>query len=86
MERVRQGDRLEEVPGWAVIALGLAPAGTAFVPVAEKKYLISRVRRVITLAVPSAVPGWSGNRKSPVQEGAKDAVFRATGEAGPKAR
>ena len=48
MERVRQEDRLEGVVGWAVLALGLVPEGTAFVPVAEKKYLINRVRLVST--------------------------------------
>ena len=46
MEWVRQKDRLEGVVGWAVLALGLDLEETAFVLVAEKKYLTSRVRRV----------------------------------------
>ena len=58
MEWVRQKDRLEGVVGWAVLALGLDLEETVFVPVAEKKCPTSRVRRVITLAVPSVVPGW----------------------------
>ena len=48
MERVRQEDLLEEAAGWAALVLGLVPEGTVFVPVAEKKYLMSRVRLVST--------------------------------------
>ena len=58
MERVRQEDRRKGVLGWVVLVLGLVPAETAFVPVAEKKYLTSRVRRVTTLAVPSVALKW----------------------------
>ncbi len=47
MELVHQEGRLEEVPGWVVLAPGLAPAGTAFVPVAEKEYLTGRERHVL---------------------------------------
>jgi hypothetical protein len=48
MERVHQEDRREGVLEWAVLVLGLVPEGTVFVPVAVKKYLISRVRLVST--------------------------------------
>ena len=48
MERVHQEDRREGVLEWAVLVLGLVPEGTVFVPVAEKKYLINRVRLVST--------------------------------------
>jgi len=46
MELVHQEDPLQGVVGWVVFDLGLVPEGTAFAPVAEKKCLISRVRRV----------------------------------------
>ena len=58
MELVRQEGRLEGVVGWVVLVLGLVPAETAFVPVAEKKYLTSRVRRVTTVVVPSVALKW----------------------------
>ncbi len=58
MELVRQEGRLEGVVGWVVLVLGLVPAETAFVPVAEKKYLTSRVRRVTTVVVPSVALEW----------------------------
>jgi len=48
MGLVLRRDRLEGVAEWVGHAQELVPVGTVFAPVVEKKYLINRVRRVLT--------------------------------------
>jgi hypothetical protein len=48
MEPDPLADQAEEVDGWEVLVPERAPAVVASVPVAEKKYLISREYPVLT--------------------------------------
>jgi hypothetical protein len=56
MERDRHAGLLPKVAGRVAIAPGLGPPVIAFVPVVVKKWLIPEARRVLTSAVPNAVP------------------------------